>query len=192
MSFDSKVSLSFGKRKVGKITVDNHFKKISFAVKDDLIDEIINSEYVIATYEESNNITLLLSYKGYFFIADCDRVYSAVRISNGFGEVYLSRTTDSFVPFLRYAQIDLTDNGEMADYNFFSWNELMFADDFESLARLYNKLDSGYLRSINEDDKTILLNCYQKEPENRISESFALKIVCQAEGVDFEVEYLTK
>ncbi|MDR0697407.1 MAG: hypothetical protein LBF68_07765 [Christensenellaceae bacterium] len=189
-SFDNGVTLNFGKRKTGKINVDYHYKRISFTVKDELINEIINSDYVVAKIEYPNYVELLLAYEGRFFIASCSFDYPSLGIANGFSEVFVDNSEHLFVPFLMYSQINLREDRGSSPPNFTSWNNLSFAYDFDSLANLYEKLGNVYLRKINRENKTIILNCYQEEPEKLISDKIALKIVCLDDGIDFEVEYL--
>ncbi|MDR0697181.1 MAG: hypothetical protein LBF68_06620 [Christensenellaceae bacterium] len=195
-SFDNRVTLTFGKAKIGKISYDSHYKYIQFKTRDDvLINKIRNSEYIIASNVTATYADYLLAYRGYFFwISSMDEI-EFVKIYNSFASVFIDNTPDHYVPFLlKSTQLSFYSYEKKS--NFITWDSMSFStktlvSNFESLANMYKKLDDYYVREINLEDQFIILNCSQMNyGDMTIDEDIVLKIKGNDEGIDFEVVYL--
>ncbi|MDR0751634.1 MAG: hypothetical protein LBF12_03475 [Christensenellaceae bacterium] len=197
ISFDERVVLSFGKAKTGKISYNFHYKYIQFDMRDEeLLNRIKSSEYIIASYITDTYGDYLLAYKGYFFWVCCIDDLSLIRIENLFATIFIRDEPDLYVPFLVGDHgISFYPNEEKPNsitWDFMSFLTHTLVSDFESLSKMYEKLDDFYLREINYEDQFILLNCTQMiYGDAVVNANIALKIVSNEDGIDFEVVYLT-
>ncbi|MDR0752077.1 MAG: hypothetical protein LBF12_05820 [Christensenellaceae bacterium] len=194
-SFDNSIILSFGKQNVGKIRPDYHYGEISFTARNDEIFNIVKtSDDVLLSISEDGAEIFLLAHKGYFFrIVFFDDSYVSIR--NEFGSLYTDIAMQLRFPFPKDVAVHFNISAAGMS-NFVTWDELAPANDFNSLVNLYEKLNGPYLRQINREAKTISLNCsliYSLyEPEGgKINKDMGIKIICNDEGVDFEMEYFS-
>ncbi|MDR0751810.1 MAG: hypothetical protein LBF12_04420 [Christensenellaceae bacterium] len=194
-SFDKSVTLSFGKQNIGKIIPDYYYGATSFTARNDEILNIVkNSEDVLLSISENGAEIFLLAHKGYFFrIVFFDD--SRVSIRNEFGSLYTDITRQLRFPFPKNVAVHFNISAAGMS-NFVTWEELVLAKDFDSLVSLYEKLNGPYLREINYEDKTISLNCsliyVAYEPEGgKINKDMGIKIICNDEGMDFEMEHFS-
>ncbi|MDR0752019.1 MAG: hypothetical protein LBF12_05525 [Christensenellaceae bacterium] len=191
-SFDNLVFLSFGKAKVSKIQTDTHYKRISFTARnDDMLNKIKNNKHVIMSIEEDNYAEYLLTYQGYFFNVGYLNERSRFSIENAFCLLFIDDTDYLYFPFLYpNMHINLRTTEEHRP-NLIKWKMIPFASNFDELAEIYDKLGGPYFNKINNEDNTILLNCSLLVRDKGVMyEDVVLKLICNDEGVDFEVVYL--
>lgn len=186
-SFDGKVSLSFGKHRVGRVTEVEHYHYISFTPKDNsMIDAIENSDIFAAKREYDNGQTkYLLLYEGYYFIA-LKNTDGSITISNAYCEVVAAEGF-AYTPFLCEGnQVYFTSDNASENENFMQWSYLDFADDFTSLVNFYNNINPEYLIDINAEAKTISLNYFLVlNGVKEIRTDKKLTLVCNDDGIDF-------
>jgi hypothetical protein len=188
-SFDDKVTLSFGKYKIGKITSGGYYRNISFMAKDDTIIEFIdNSDMVVEKVTYTDGGSYLLLYKGYYFIVSVGKRNGvSVTIQNAYCEVS-AMAGFIYVPYISAVDsVNFTKEFEN-DYSmrFRSWSRFEFANNFTELANLYANISPEYLVDIDLFGKTITLNYFFSDytaKEIRTDKNLVLK--CNEEGVEF-------
>ena len=181
MSFDEQIKFSLGKYKVEAFKVSsyngNSITKVRNAQK--ILDErIVNSPYFYDSYKVYYNnyscINYIMLYEGYYFVVWIDSTGQLV-IENMVGE-FSAATTEFFFTFPKLDIAPVENEG-----NYYTWQEIG-VNDFAELVTLYSNLKSSYCE-INEETKTIKLNCCDANNFRDITTSFPITIKADSNGL---------
>lgn len=181
ISYDEQIKFSLGKYEVESFNVSsrngNSITKTKSA-KEILEKKIIDSPYLYAShdvqYKNYSCINYIVLYDGYYFVVWIDSSEQLV-IENMVAEFHTA-TTEFFFTF---PKLDLTcaENDE----NYYIWEEIG-VNDFTKLATMYSNLKNSYCE-IDEETKTIKLNCCDANNFRDITTSFPITIKADSNGL---------
>lgn len=181
MSFDEQIKFSLGKYKVEAFNVSSYNgNSITNTpnAKKILEESVLNSSYLYDSYEVYyNNYSCtyyIMLYEGYYFVVWIDSIGQLV-IENVVSE-FSAAATEFFFTF---PKLDITpmENEE----NYYTWQEIG-VNDFAELVIWYSNLKNSYCE-INEETKTIKLNCCDANNFRKVTTSFPITIKAESNGL---------